>query len=265
MQTLGTGAAIFNIDFQIGSNRTVIFDFGVDVSTWTFEFILRQNKGDRVKTLSFTLGSGLSFPVYVSDQIQATFTSTNTSITEGEYYWELRRTDLNLPLINGYAYFDFEAKQGTSDDVSLGLTVSSQTISVSISNILSVIAASQSEVDSETNADRFVNSVTLAGKALKSGTYSTALNFNTDQDIYKDATGLSITFTLGTDNINGKGIFLRLNKPTAVTFPVNFVADSSSSTLDSTKMNVYLLVFFTNWDGSGTDKVIYKNSLFTSV
>lgn len=99
---------------------------------------------------------------------------------------------------------------------------------------------------------------------LSNGTYSTTLNFNTDQDIYKDATGLSITFTLGTNNVNGKGIILRLNKPTAVTFPGTFEADANSQALDATKMNVYFLVFFTNWNGSGLDHVIYKNSLFTA-
>jgi|SRR6185295_24316 len=94
--------------------------------------------------------------------------------------------------------------------------------------------------------------------------FSTQLNFNGDQDIYKDATGLTITFTLGTNNVNGKGIILRLNKPTAVTFPATFEADASSQALDATKLNVYFLVFFTNWNGSGLDHVIYSNKLFTA-
>jgi len=134
METLGTGAAIVNINFQIGSYRTIIFDFGIDVSAWTFELLIKKNKGDRLNALRFTLGSGLSFPVYVSDQIQATFTTTNTSIEEGEYYYQLRRLDVSLPLVNGLAYFAFDAQQGTSDDVTLGLTVSSQTISLTVSN-----------------------------------------------------------------------------------------------------------------------------------
>ncbi len=256
METLGTGAAVGNILFQIGSYRTIIFDFGVDVSTWTFELLMKRNKGDRLNTLRFTLGSGLSFPVYVSDQIQATFTTTNTSIEEGEYYIQLRRLDVSLPLYNGLAIFNYDAQQGDVEDST------SQTISLTISNILSVIASTQAQVDAESNNDTFVTPDTLAGKALPNGTYSTTLTFDTDKDIYKDATGLSITFTLGTGNINGKGIFLRLNKPTAVTFPGTFEADSGSATLDATKLNVYLLIFFTNWNGSGLDHVVYSNKTF---
>lgn len=136
METLGSGAAVLDLLFQIGSYRSILFDFGTDISEWTFEFYLKKNKGDRLKTLSLTLGSGLSFPVYESDQIQAIFSTSNTSIEEGQYYYELRRTDIALPLINGFAYFSFDAPQGTIDDTALELTVSQQTISVTISNIL---------------------------------------------------------------------------------------------------------------------------------
>lgn len=97
------------------------------------------------------------------------------------------------------------------------------------------------------------------------GTYTTDLSFYQDLDIYKDATGLSITFTLGGNNVNGAGIVLRLNKPTAVTFPLNFEADANSATLDATKLNVYTLIYFSNWNGTGTARVIYMNHLFTAV
>lgn len=83
--------------------------------------------------------------------------------------------------------------------------------------------------------------------------------------MFKDATGLSITFTLGTGNINGVGKILRLNKPTAVSFPATFEAHANSAALDATKMNVYTLVYFSNWNGSGTARVIYNNSLYTAV
>lgn len=127
------------------------------------------------------------------------------------------------------------------------------------------LEATQSEVDAETVTDKFVSPDTLAGKALIAGAYSTVLTFDTDKDIYQDATGSSITFTLGAGNINGKGIILRLNKPTAVTFPGTFEADAGSTALDATKLNVYFCLFFTNWNGSGLDHVIYKNSTFAAI
>jgi hypothetical protein len=124
--------------------------------------------------------------------------------------------------------------------------------------------ANQSEVNDGTNSEKFVTPETLAGKALKIDTYSTELTFDTDKEIYQDVT--SPTFTLAASgNINGVGIILRLNTPTSVTFPANFEAHANSATLDATKLNVYTLVYFSNWNGSGTARVIYMNSLFTAI
>ncbi|WP_460994124.1 hypothetical protein, partial [Staphylococcus aureus] len=97
------------------------------------------------------------------------FTTTDTAIEEGEYYIQLRRLDVSLPLYNGLAYFSYDAPQGTSESSSLEFTYGTQTISLTISNILSVIAASQSEVDAETTTDKYVSPDTLAGKALPNG------------------------------------------------------------------------------------------------
>jgi len=95
--------------------------------------------------------------------------------------------------------------------------------------------------------------------------YGTVLTFDVDKDIYKDATGLSITFTLGSGNNNGVGIIMRLNKPTAVSLPGSFEATSSSVAVDATKLNVFTFVYFSNWNGTGTPHVIYSNTLFASL
>lgn len=134
MEILGSGAAKCNINFQIGSYRSIIFDFGIDVSSWTFEFILRKNKGDRIKIIDYTLTNGITFVAYQSDQILVSFSSLDTSIEEGEYYFELRRTDISIPLVNGLAFFAYDANEGSSTDVALSLTVTSQTINATISN-----------------------------------------------------------------------------------------------------------------------------------
>ena len=125
-------------------------------------------------------------------------------------------------------------------------------------------AASQTEVNTGTESGKYVSPETLAGKALKISSYSTELQFDTDKDIYQDVT--SPTFTLAASgNINGVGIILRLNTPTSVNFPANFEAHANSATLDATKLNVYTLVYFSNWNGSGTARVIYMNNLFTAI
>lgn len=130
--------------------------------------------------------------------------------------------------------------------------------------ISGVAAASQDETNNASSANKYVSPPTLAAKALKIGTYSTELLFDTDKDIYQDVG--TVTFTLASSgNINGKGIILRLNTPTAVTFPVNFEASPNSATLDNSKLNVYFLVYFSNWNGTGTARVIYNNILFTAI
>lgn len=94
--------------------------------------------------------------------------------------------------------------------------------------------------------------------------FELALTFNHDKEVYFDATGQSIVFTLVTSppGVNGVGILLKLNKPTAVTWPSNFIAHPSSTPLDSTKLNVYLLIYHSDWDGTGVPKVVYSNAPF---
>jgi hypothetical protein len=167
MESLGSGAAVLDLLFQIGSYRSMLFDFGADVSAWTFEFYIKKNKGDRLKTLSLTLGSGLSFPVYTSDQIRVVFSSSDTSIQEGQYYWELRRTDIALPLVNGFAYFSFDAPQGTVDDTTLGLTVGDQTISLIISSTVTKSQVGLGNVDNTSDADKPISTAQAQALALK--------------------------------------------------------------------------------------------------
>lgn len=118
MQTLGTGATQINLALQIGSAREITFTFTdsdgeeTDITLWTFELFVKKYKGDRTKTISLTLNNGLSFPVYETNQLLAEFSIIDTSIEEGEYYWELRRTDTSEPLIYGIAKFDFDGSAG---------------------------------------------------------------------------------------------------------------------------------------------------------
>lgn len=116
METLGTGAGRVGLTFQIGSVQYEAFEFmeadevtPVDASGWTFEFFIKQNAGSRVKLFSLTLGNGISFLTYSDNSILITVSAVQSNIKEGEYYFELRRTDLNIPLIYGPATFTHKA------------------------------------------------------------------------------------------------------------------------------------------------------------
>lgn len=122
METAGTGAGNINLIFQIGSSWYKIFTFrrlnsdtglytNEDISTKTFSFFLKKNKGDRIKIFNLTNGNGITVPVYSTNQIRVDVTGTQASIEEGEYVWELRRNDLNAPYLSGLAYFVFDSPQ----------------------------------------------------------------------------------------------------------------------------------------------------------
>lgn len=120
MVTVGTGAGNCNLIIQIGQSwykniifRRLIADvyYDEDISTKTFSFSLRKNKGDRIKIFNLTNGNGITVPVYSLNEIRLDLTGAQTSIEEGEYYFELRRTDLNAPWISGNAYFVFNSPQ----------------------------------------------------------------------------------------------------------------------------------------------------------
>ena len=122
METLGTGTGNLNITFQINSVRILNFIFrryntntGIyteeDISSKTFSFFLKKNKGDRKKVFNLTIGNGITIPIYTVNELRVALTASNTNIEEGEYVWELRRTDLDTPYLSGLAYFVYDSPQ----------------------------------------------------------------------------------------------------------------------------------------------------------
>jgi hypothetical protein len=122
MESLGTGTGNLNITFQINSVRILNFIFrryntntGIyteeDISGKTFSFFLKKNKGDRKKVFNLTLNNGITIPIYTVNELRVALTASNTNIEEGEYVWELRRTDLDTPYLSGLAYFVYDSPQ----------------------------------------------------------------------------------------------------------------------------------------------------------
>jgi hypothetical protein len=122
MESLGTGTGNLNITFQINSVRILNFIFrryntntGIyteeDISGKTFSFFIKKNKGDRKKVFNLTLNNGITIPIYTVNELRVALTASNTNIEEGEYVWELRRTDLDTPYLSGLAYFVYDSPQ----------------------------------------------------------------------------------------------------------------------------------------------------------
>ncbi len=122
METVGLGTGQLNLKIQIGAiwtknfifkihNSTTGIDEDQDISTKTFSFFVKKNKGDRLKLFNLTNGNGITIPVYSLNEITVSISAVLTNIEEGEYYWELRRTDIDKAVVAGLAYFTFDAQQ----------------------------------------------------------------------------------------------------------------------------------------------------------
>lgn len=121
MEELGTGAGQLVIKMQIGAIWIKDFYFRTYNSTTevytdesltgaTFSFFLKRNIGDRLKTFNLTLNNGISFLTYYSNAIRVTASASQTSIQEGEYYYELRRTDLDKAVLSGKCFLTYDAQ-----------------------------------------------------------------------------------------------------------------------------------------------------------
>jgi len=121
MEELGTGAGQLVIKMQIGAIWQKDFYFRTYNSTTevytddsltgaTFSFFLKKNIGDRLKVFNLTLSNGIAFITYTSNGIRVTASATQTSIQEGEYYYELRRTDLDKAVLSGKCFLIYDAQ-----------------------------------------------------------------------------------------------------------------------------------------------------------
>lgn len=208
-----------------------------DISSIAFQLFVTTNPGSRAKIINLSIGSGLTVGGASNNELTATVTSDDTNLNEGTCFWELYRSDTEKTWLNGKAVFHVGEFDGVEDTNSVTISDGVDTVTITVADSVNA--------------------------PLVNATYSTELTFDFDKTMYQDVT--TPVFTLGTENINGVGIILKLNTPTSVTFPANFTAHPNSATLDATKLNVYTLVYFSNWDGAGTTKVVYTNSLFTAI
>ena len=66
--------------FSISENGTAI-----DVTRYTWEFFIKKNPGSRVKIFSLTLGNGINFPAYTTDQVRVVVGSPRRSVRERQF------------------------------------------------------------------------------------------------------------------------------------------------------------------------------------
>lgn len=105
----GSKEFTWDTESEAADGSTVEGDYDVTASTW--ELFIKRFKGDREKTLSLTLGAGLSFPVYTTNTILAEITAVQSRVEEGEYYWELVNLTENKTRISGKWFFTYDPQE----------------------------------------------------------------------------------------------------------------------------------------------------------
>lgn len=96
---------IAQIEFLFTENGA---DYTVGGKTWSL--FIRKNPGDKKAVISLSLGNGIEIPVYEDNVLLCSLTFEQTSIKEGQYFWELVRTDLQKQMLYGWCEFTYGPK-----------------------------------------------------------------------------------------------------------------------------------------------------------
>lgn len=160
----------FKINRQARIRWTITQDSATPNTTgWTWQLFVKRNPGDRLNAINLTLGNGLRYEVYSDTILVADFSALQTKLEEGEYYYELVRTDIETTWVEGAAYFQF-AKTSTDTVEESNFTVnvdsngSPVTIAVASSQTINIDVTQNGEIDGGT-----ANAIYLVEQTLNSG------------------------------------------------------------------------------------------------
>lgn len=119
-----------------------VFTVGEEETPWvitsfTWAFVLKKNKGNNTDLLFLTLGNGLSFPIYETNRLRARFeAATLKAIGEGEYFWMLIKTDTNEPILKGECKLTFDPASPNTVDSDVTVNIVNNTVQVLVQALL---------------------------------------------------------------------------------------------------------------------------------
>jgi len=120
------GSITFTFVYSDGTAYSFIYD--------ELELNIYRNQGDKKKLISLTHVSGI---VLNGNEVTASITKALSNITEGEYYWELYRTDLEKTWLTGDAIFHngkFDGVTSASESITVNEDGDDITITVTDAN-----------------------------------------------------------------------------------------------------------------------------------
>lgn len=134
-------AGRLDIEMFINRFRVQRFVFTVEAVPFTitgmqWQLVIKDNEGSLDNLLSLTLGSGLSFPIYETNVLEARFEAIQTKIQEGKKYWALIRIDTNEIWVNGHAWFGYGPFDSSGSDQDTVVNISDNTVEVQLQAIV---------------------------------------------------------------------------------------------------------------------------------
>lgn len=203
------------------------------IYTDDLELNIYRNQGDKKKLISLTYISGL---VLNSNTLTASITSALSNINEGEYYWELYRTDLEKTWLCGDAIFHNGKFDGVEND-SETITVTEDGEDILITIQEGPTAATQSEVNAGSGSG-YVTPETLAAytdparvqTVVSAATVTPSADSDDEVKVTSQAQSLIIANPSGTPT-DGQGICINLKDngvQRAITFGDKYRAFSIS-------------------------------------
>lgn len=156
------------------------------------ELNIYKNQGDKKKLISLNHVFGIALS---SNTVTASITKALSNIPEGEYYWELYRTDLEETWLTGKAQFHNGIFDGVNtDSESITVVENGESISIMVTNPSSapVSSATWGNIGGTLSNQTDLNSA-LAAKlsvAAAAATYETIANVALKQNLVNSATAL---------------------------------------------------------------------------
>lgn len=114
--------------------------FSVTAFTWQLNIKANEGSYSPLITLS-TGGNGLSFPIYETNVIEARFQAAvvnKPTIDEGQFYWELVRTDTNEIWVSGHICFKYGLLDSSGEDQDVTVNLSTGSVIVNLESIVYV-------------------------------------------------------------------------------------------------------------------------------
>lgn len=135
-----------DVQMLIGRFRLQRFVFTADstpfdVTAFAWSLNIKRNEGAYNSLLTLSIGSGLAFPIYETNSIEARFEAAQvgkTTFDEGLYYWELVRTDTNEIWISGHLEFKYGLLDSSGADQDVTVNLSDATVSIELQAIVQV-------------------------------------------------------------------------------------------------------------------------------